>query len=67
MFFLKKLKKKFTKFLWAENFFDIWKKISKKNIFFKKIKFLFIGIKNFFLPPKIIFVKNKVSDELFVC
>ena len=40
-----------------ENFFE--KQSPQKTIFFKKIKFLFIGIKNFCLPKNNVFVKSK--------
>ena len=55
-FFSKKLKKKFINFLWAENFLKFSKK--RKMLFFKKIKFLFIGVNKYFSPKKTFFVKN---------
>ena len=63
MFFLNVFSKKCSNLLWAENFGNFqkksfWKKISKKKhcsskkkenvFFFKKTKFLFIGINNYF-------------------
>ena len=39
----------------------------KKNAFFQKIKFLYIGVKVFFLRKQFVFIKNQVSAKLSVC
>ena len=62
VFFSKKFFSKFPKLFRPWKLYEIFffeNKFPKKTFFFKKAKFLFMGVKNFFLPKQLFLSKTK--------